>query len=366
MGEEVHLNYQNTCNSTYTERERVVLLTLMGGTGALSVLVCTIAVSLVLSLCLVKQFSYRLALYQVLATLFYSVSMTSVLLLFNYNPTSLYSIVSCKIVAFIIHYSMWVKLLFTLWLSFHLFSYVVFLKNFKKLELLYILFSLLFPLLHSWIPFIHNTYGYAGAWCYIRTWTGNCSMEKYTEGIIEVFVLFYGPIILSLILNFFALLVMFFVLVKELFKSRKNEKEQLLMGQRNVKINALKQLLPLLAYPIIYLFLLISPLIDRIYDAVATKPSYPLTAFHVTTGSLMGVFAGLALITHVCCIRCCVKAKVQDIIHKHQHNQEATSRSQHSSYVVIQNNAGTSTNYCIPRESLLDEEYSQELKEREH
>lgn len=346
-------NSQNNCNSTYSDDQKNVLLLLMGGTGALSVTVCTVAISLVIFLCLVKHFSYRLALYQVMATLFYSLSMTSVLLLLNYSNDSKFSVVSCKAVAFFIDYSMWVKLLFTLWLSFHLFCYVVFLKNFKKLEVLYVCTSIFFPLLHAWIPFIHDTYGRAGAWCYIRTWKGECANQKYTEGIVEIFVLFYGPIILSLILNFFALLVVVFVLLKRLYHHRNSERRHL-TGQKDVKMQALKQLLPLLAYPVIYLFLLLSPLIDRIYDAIATKPNYTLTMVHVITGSLMGVFAGLALLIHVCSVRCsCSKVSHDQVVH--------SRRSKSSSYVVVNHNTRSSTNYYVPPESLLDEDYSQEL-----
>ena len=94
------------------------------------------------------------------------------------------------------------KLLFTLCLVFHLFCLAVCLKNFVKLEVIYILLSVLFPLLHVWIPFIHNSYGIENAWCWIWNWNDNCPNSKYKERIIEQFVLWYGPLVVSLTVYF--------------------------------------------------------------------------------------------------------------------------------------------------------------------
>lgn len=348
----------NHCNSTspYSPHQKNIILLIMGGTGILSVLTCVIAVMSVFCLCLVKQFSYRLAVYQVMATLFYSISMSSVLLLLNYDNRSLFSVVSCKIVAFIIHYSMWIKLLFTLWLSFHLFSYVVFLKNFQKLEIVYVTTSVLLPLIHAWIPFIHNKYGLVGAWCYIRTWKDDCESEKDLQGIVEVFTLFYGPIIISLILNTFAIFIMFVVMLRRVYKDRQQENVPLLTT-RHQKLQALKHLLPLLAYPIIYLFLLISPLIDRIYDAVSRRPSYALVIAHVFTGSLMGVFAGSALLIHVCYLQ---TSKI-----KRDTPRETLTRNKSSPYLIIETNTAVpaDTHYSVPNESKVDAEYGRALRD---
>ena len=56
-------------------------------------------------------------------------------------------------------YLLWVKLLFTICLSFHFFGLAVCLKDFRKFELVHVLFSIICPLLFAWIPLfiIHMT-----------------------------------------------------------------------------------------------------------------------------------------------------------------------------------------------------------------
>ncbi len=106
-----------------------------------------------------------------------------------------FSRISCHAVGVLKVYSMWVKLLFTLWLMFHLFCYVVLLKNLNKLEWLYITSTISFPLVCIvWIPFIDDNYGLSGGWCFIHMYKDDCATVKNKEGIAEVFALFYIPI----------------------------------------------------------------------------------------------------------------------------------------------------------------------------
>lgn len=154
------LEREVTCNVTFSEEQKRQLLYVTGFTGIGSVLCCAIAISMVLLFRLCTRFAYRLATYQVIGSLFWSISCGLVLLQLNYDPTSESSRVSCHVVAFLLEYTMWVKLGFTLWLTFHLFCYVVLLKNLKWLEWLYIASSVFFPLVFIvWIPFIHDDYG---------------------------------------------------------------------------------------------------------------------------------------------------------------------------------------------------------------
>ena len=214
----------------------------------------------------------------------------------NHNEDSLYYEVSCKMTAFLVLYTVWVNLLFTVWLTFHLFSYVVFFKNLKRLEWLYISSSVFGPLLIAWIPFIHNSYGLSGAWCFIRSWNDNCPTEKYLEGIVEEFLLFYGPAFLMVGLCIVAIVTMLSVQLYRARYSMYDEKTPLLHRDRRKKM--IKQLLPLLAYPIIYLLILLFPLSNRIYAAVATNTSLFYLVFHAG-----GVFLSMALVVHLCSVR---------------------------------------------------------------
>ena len=288
----------NFCNNSFSRTEKNDLLLVMGTIGLFSAATCVCASSLTLRLRLHRLFAYRLALYQVLGSFLYSVSMGMVLFQYNYDEKRRFFLATCQITAFVIQYCVWIKLLFTNWLTFHLFSYVVFFKNLKRLEWLYISSSVLVPLLIACIPFITKSYGLAGAWCYIRNWKDDCATEKYTVGIAEQFALFYAPIMLCLVANTVSVFVMAVVMVRRAYL-RVGPESQALLAERDRKKQALKQLLPLLAYPIIYFILLSFPMVDRVFDAISPHPSYSLVMVHVVTGSLMGFFAGLALMAHI-------------------------------------------------------------------
>ncbi len=335
------------CNMTYTDEQKRQILLVTGVTAVGSVLCCTIAVFMVIGLGLYKRFTYRLASYQVLGSLFWSLSCILVLVQLDYHPNSEPSRVGCYAVAFLIYYSMWVKLLFTLWLMFHLFCYVVLLKNLKKLEWLYITSSVLFPLVCIvWIPFIHHNYGISGAFCSIRIWKGNCATEKYPEGIAETFALFYAPAIVSLALNALAIVIMVVVMVQRAYRNRHPKREPLVAEQNKANRKVLKQLLPLLAYPIIYFTLVLFPVINRLYDSFGNTTEFGLMVTEGTTFAIMGCFAALALMVHVCCLNFMNKSSSP------KETDHLASRNPSSSYANL---STTRTRFSLQRESVVDE-----------
>ena len=110
---------------------------------SISVIVCLLAAIVVFALKLHKKVVYRLALYQVLASLaFATVSTLQVIFInFNNNPEAYGRV--CTAVGWFVVYSFWMKLLFTSWVTFHLFCFAILHKNLKKLEVLYVVTSLL-------------------------------------------------------------------------------------------------------------------------------------------------------------------------------------------------------------------------------
>ena len=298
---------QSGCDngSTFSRSAKDRILLFDGVTGLCSTACCLGAVLLVVSLRLYKHFVYRLATYQVLASMFLSFAEGLSLMLYKYNGDLLYYRVSCKMTAFLLEYGDWLKLFFTNWLTFHLFSYVVFFKNLKRLEWLYISSSVLGPLLFAWIPFIHNSFGLSGAWCFIRSWQDDCATKNYKEGIVEQFVLYYGPGIALLILNMIAIGVMFTVMLRRAWKSSApvpKESQPLKISaasKTNQKHEVLKQLLPLLAYPIMYFALLFFPMVNRIYMAISSATNESLIIVQAVTQASKGFFAGLVLILHI-------------------------------------------------------------------
>ena len=340
------------CNSTFTKDQKNCVLIVKSGTGLLSFTMCLIAVSIVLCMRLYKYFTYRLAMYQILSSLCLTVMEVSHITLLNYDGNIYYQI-ACKSISFIMEYLIWIKLLFTLCLVFHLFCLAVCLKNFKKLEIGYVLFSILFPLLFSWIPFIHNSYGVAGPWCWIRSWKDDCATQKYLEGIIEQFVLWYGPLFISLTITVVAVFIILIVLAQRAYTHKNQESECLIENhERNQNKKAIKELLPLLAYPVIFYVLSLFPLIDRIHSAISYNVSFGWALGHALCQASWGFFSSWALIIHILVMRKlkkkhCVQFKEQPIT-----SVADIGNVIYTTYTEGSTNARTM--YSIPSESDID------------
>ena len=318
---------------------------------------CLFAVSLVFCLRLDKYFTYRLAMYQILSSLCLSVVEVSALTLFNYDG-DVYQQIACKTTAFLLEYFMWIKLLFTICPVFHLslFCLAVCLKNFQKLEIGYVLFSILLPLLYTWIPFIHNSYGVSGAWCWIRDWKDDCATQKYHEGIIEQYVLWYGPLFISLALSFVAVFIILIVLAQRAYAHKNQESECLIENhERNQNKKAIKELLPLLAYPVIFYVLALFPLINRVYSAISPNPRFGWALAHAFCQPSWGFFSSCALIIHIFVMR-------QLKMRKHVKMMERSSLIKavndngtiiYTSYTEV---STTRSKYSIPAESYIDNE----------
>ena len=190
------INSSTECNgsNTFTQDQANYLLLAISSNGGLSLVFSVIALGFSFFLRLHKIFVYRLAIYQVVCSL--AVSIVTVLLVtsFNFNYEHKPQVIACKVIGFMLQLVLWVKLVFVNAFVLHFFALAVFTRDLKKLEPLYILFSILLPVLFTWVPFINDSYGISGAWCWIRVWKDECATQKYVEGIIFQFALWYGPL----------------------------------------------------------------------------------------------------------------------------------------------------------------------------
>ena len=342
--------------SDFLKDEKNRILIAKSGTGLLTFSMCLIAVSIVLRMRLYKHFTYRLAMYQILSSLCLSVAEVSFITLRNYDDDT-YQQKVCKTTAFLLEYFLWIKLLFTLCLVFHLFSLAVCLKNFQKLEIGYVLFSILFPLLYTWIPFIHNSFGIAGAWCWIRDWKDDCANEKYHEGIIEQFVLWYGPLFISLTLSVVAVFIILIVLAQRAYAHKKNPENECLIEnhERNQNKKAIKELLPLLTYPVLFYILALFPLINRVYSAISYNANVNLAMAHSITESSWGFFSSWALIIHILVMRQLKKKKRVQVMENasHVNTVHNSGNDTYTTYSTVQ------TTHHIINESEIDNKWTE-------
>lgn len=273
-------------NNTTCSHISYAALSSSSASNGVSAFVCLVSIILLFALKFHKIPLYRLALYQVLAAFAYAFVIVTEIGLIE-------DLTACKAAGFLDLFLLWVKLLMSGFLTFHLFCFAVFHKNFKRLEIPYIVTSVLVPAGVAVVPLITNTYGVAGSRCWIKEVNDNC--EMIIAGLIESLVLCYGPVFIILVAECAAMVVMVAVLS---YRVCKRWKSQPISGEDQQK-KALKHILPFVAYPIIFCICSFPPLINRLYNSTHNTPSQFLQVVTSVSISISSFAAGIVLIVHI-------------------------------------------------------------------
>ena len=271
-------------------------------------------------------------------------------MLIDYNEEKVYYQVSCKAIAVMAQFMIIMNVLFISWLTFHLFAFVVFFKDLKRLEWLYISSSVLIPLLAACVPFITDSYGVVGALCYITSLkhVDNCTTRPDVVGITEQFTLFYGPAAFLFTIDVIAIVVMTLTMACRTWTLKNNIMDR---AQSSLYVKALKQILPLVAYPIIHFLLFLAAFSNRIYNAKEGTAVFGFTVAHAATQSLRGFFDGLSLIVHVAMSVKKGSLRSRSLGPKTDHNN-ATYGS------VTPYTSGAVTTFPLPNETDVDDNLS--------
>ena len=271
------------------------LIRILGPLGAISVVTCFVALIWLFYLKLYKAFLYRLAAYQVVASLFHGLLLVSQLTFLEYNESEY---PSCVAVAYLFQTFAWIKTCLGCWITFHLFCFAVLLKNMRKLEPLYVISSILFPIAISFVPLITKTYGPTGEWCWIQK-RKTCG-KNYIVGEIEQIALWYGPAFVLLVLQSAAMLAMMITVYYRAHKKSKFDENVFGREQNNI---AFRQLLPLVAYPVLYCILLIPPFIARVYGVASSTSNEGLLLLTTICLPAWSFASGMTLILHIVSIK---------------------------------------------------------------
>ena len=347
-------------NSTFSKDQVNALLLSLSCSGGVSMIFS--AFTLVFAFCrkVYKNFYYRLAIYQVVSSFCLSVVTYLLLVSYNHSQEGLYHVESCKIMGFLLQYVLWVKLMLINFFTFYFFSYAIFLHDLRRFEGLCVLLSFFLPACICWIPFIHDSYGISGAWCWIRTWKDECATQKYFEGIAYQFGLWYGPLFLCLTVNTILAILVLAVFSKRWLAKKENLKtySQIAGGSKLQNKKALNQLLPLLAYPIIFYILTLFPLFNRIHGAIKQEPSFSLDFAHGLIAGSWSFFSSIALLMHMLVMeKCTSRQKVRPLAPQHDQDPFKTTCDgsfvgKYEDYATISTNAITV--YEPPNESSID------------
>lgn len=288
-------NVSITCNATgSTKRSSIILL---GSLCSVSVATCLTALLLLLYFRLCTKFLYRLASYQVLASLLHALVMVSQFTFLDYTKSK---DLSCVIVGFMLQLATLMKICLAGWITFHLFCYAVLFRNMTKLEPLYIVTSLLVPVLFAAIPLATQSYGPTGEWCWIP---GKKCGELYLVGAIEQLVTNYAPLLLFLAVDSLVMVVTLITVYRRAHRSTTKDDEEVFGREQNMK--AFRQLLPLVAYPITFCILVVPPLAYRAYREATPLPNQELLIVSILCISGYSFSSGLTLIVHVALVKLC-------------------------------------------------------------
>ena len=355
----VNLETNDHCNHTSTQNQKDVILIIMASVGLLSFSICGLAMGLVFYLRLHKHFVYRLALYQVISSMLISVndmislSLSSYILKHNEN----FHHGMCLLTGVLLTYFIWLKLIFTMTLTMHLFLLAICLKDFKRFEIHSIVFSALFPLSFVWVPFVTNDYGPAGGWCWIKDRNSDGSHSK--DGEIEQYTIYYGPSYLGLLFTIIAAGAVILVLCWrgccQQCNSSSSEIEPLL-AQKHIKHRkALIEIIPLLAYPAIFFLFNAFAMVHRIFNALQKCPNYDLALTHSLVNALWGTLSSFALLLHILITRCLKKeTKRQFLKNPAPTTQHRTGEGLTTNYTTCTEITHATTSHIIPTESEID------------
>ena len=200
----------------------------------------------------------------------------------------------CMAAAFIDQTTIWALTLAFCCLTFNMLIVTLFNKSTQRLEVGYFLFIFLVPVLFNWVPFLHESYGEAGAWCWIRAKNydktdDTCTTHKL--GVYLRYALWYVPHYLILA----TLLLAYLVVVANVVRKSRHWRGLYNAESQSEQQKMQELVMPLIFYPLGFLFLNLFPLINRINDSI-NHPTYVLWVLHATFSPLQGGFIALVYV----------------------------------------------------------------------
>ena len=204
----------------------------------------------------------------------------------------------CTAIGLLSMYTRWTKLLSTLWVTLHIFCFGVLRKDLKKYEVWYVVTSLLLPCVMAVVPLITNTYQLSPFHSYCYVYQKN---DSYTVELVEKLVLWDAPALIILLAASTTMVVLVIKIVK--IVCRRLKYKPLADGDQYWK--ALKELLPLAAFPVLFFVFVIPTVIFHI-DTSVGKPSDALTIISILSLSLWSLASGVTLIVHLSVAKCSI------------------------------------------------------------
>ncbi len=327
----------NSCHTFDAKQIRSFIIVYASESFAAAI-ACLIAVVVIVSLKLYRKFAHRLLLYVLIVAFLQAVSTGLQVAPIHHNGVDVQVKHGldglCAAAGFFVQLTVSQLILVLAWILTYLFLLIVckYPANSKKQEIAGLVITLGLPLLVTWLPFKHNLYGQAGAWCWIMVTNADCG-HLIVEGVVYQLLLFYGPQVILVLLSFVVFVIVAVTLAIQSCKhSRDGAHYQISPNQQ-----AIKEAVPLLLYPILYNVIVGVMFANRINYAISIahdhNPYYPLFLAHAVCDPLHALFLPLAFLLHPGTVR---KLLGRDRPKKRSEDSE--------------------TNYPVPPESFSDAE----------
>ncbi len=294
----------------FTRKQFQIIYVTKDTVASISAALCLTAIALIIFTQTYKQFVHRLTLYLNLAALGYSIVFILQTAPVEFNEKLGQVAVKdgyegfCQAAGYLQLYAGWTTIIFVCWITFYLCMLVIRKQTPRKhvYEVTGVIVSLLFPCTFAWIPFVQNMYGLAGAWCWIRLTHKHCKLKDFAQGLAYQFGTWYGPVAIVIILNFVAICIMLLVLCRKVkWKStiaRGFHEEQDDKQYRK----AIKEILPLLFYPLFFFIILCFAIANRvsyaITDSQGNQPFFPLWVIHAIADPARPLMIPLSFLLH--------------------------------------------------------------------
>ena len=286
-------NHNNSNNfsecSEFDGYPYVIVAAVSAGSALVSALCCIFVISLIFLLKKHYFFTQRLILYHSLATLFRSLS--TVLRFHRLYDSQTTTSVVCTLSGFTDQLTSWFRTMDYSVITFTLLMTAVFNKNVAHLERFYLVLIFAFPFTFNWIPFINNSFGPAGPWCWIRVLNyEDCSEHKL--GIILKNVIYNVPqYTFFVVLSASYLSTIFYLIYQRCCKWGRDVYNQ---QRERLKKKLHEEVWPLMLYLFGAALLNVVPIVCRVYEFVNDEePSHILWIFSAILEPLQGGFIAL-------------------------------------------------------------------------
>lgn len=272
----------NTSCSPYDSQSYAVVAAVSAGLAFLSTLLILGVIGIIVLFKKWQYFGQRLILYVSITAILVNLGIMVHRVDYNNQKSEFYTRF-CVFGGYVDQSSNWMLLIAIGAIIAHSSLIIFFDKSTEKYEAVYIVAIFVFPLLFSWIPFVNDSYGRAGAWCWIRSEDrGTCA--PYNFGSWLQFSLWFIPLYVIMLV----LIILYVVILVKLFHTDKKQ------TKNQADVIRKKDLLPLIAYPLIYFLLNIFPFINRAYNFKSNEPNLVLWYFAALANPSTGAWIALA------------------------------------------------------------------------